>query len=426
VAIPASSRGSAPSFRSIPDEEGSKGRKIEKQGMAGSDQIWSEAVRTLEHDKPFVLATVVNVRGSTPREVGAKMIVRNDGQFGTIGGGCGEAEVFRKARLLLEEGSGARLTEVDLTGDFDQQEIGSCGGIMDVFIDRWAPQTDLAIARKLADSVERSQSAALLTVVDAGVRSEAAPGAKAVLDPAEPHPTGVFSGLSDEALVQLSERAADAIPGLLEVNENGSVRAVVRIEPSGAPRVFIDPVTGAQRLIIAGAGHIAVPLATLGSMLGFHVTVIDDRASFANRERFPSADKIIVRPFKSALESLHLDRHCYVISVTRGHSFDEEVVRTVLRQQTHLPAGQAGCFIGMIGSRRRVRALLGHLEQDGFDHALLDEIHAPLGLDIGAETPEEIAVSIIAEIIRERRSGTRDDFSLGAKSGRLRRTAVRK
>src|ERR1700731_337420 len=117
--------------------------------MTNPDQIWAEAVRLLERGKPFVLATVVNVRGSTPREVGAKMIVRNDGQFGTIGGGCGEAEVFRKARLLLEEGPGASLTEVDLTGDFDQQEIGSCGGIMDVFIDRWSPQADLAVARKL-------------------------------------------------------------------------------------------------------------------------------------------------------------------------------------------------------------------------------------------------------------------------------------
>ncbi|MBV8362451.1 MAG: XdhC family protein [Deltaproteobacteria bacterium] len=394
--------------------------------MAGSDQIWSEAVRTLERDKPFVLATVINVRGSTPREVGAKMIVRNDGQFGTIGGGCGEAEVFRKARLLLEEGSGAKLTEVDLTGDFDQQEIGSCGGVMDVFIDRWSPQTDLAVARTLADSAEQSRTAALLTLVDAGVRSEATAGAKAVLDPSAPRAASVLGELSDEAHTQLSERAADAIPGLLEVGENGSLRAVVRIEPSGAPRVFIDPITGAQRLIIAGAGHIAVPLATLGSMLGFHVTVIDDRVSFANRERFPSADKIIVRPFGSALEALQLDRHCYVISVTRGHSFDEEVVRTVLRQQTHLPQGQVGCFVGMIGSRRRVRAMLGRLEEDGFDRALLDEIHAPLGLDIGAETPEEIAVSIIAEIIRERRTGTRDDFSLGAKSGRLRRTAVKK
>jgi len=394
--------------------------------MAGSDQIWCEAVRTLERNKPFVLATVINVRGSTPREVGAKMIVRNDGQFGTIGGGCGEAEVFRKARLLLEEGSGARLTEVDLTGDFDQQEIGSCGGIMDVFIDRWSPQTDLTVVRQLADAAEQSRAAALLTLVDAGVRSEATAGAKAVLDPSEPRSPGVLGGLSDEALMQLSERAVDAIPGLLEINENGSMRAVVRIEPSGAPRVFIDPITGAQRLIIAGAGHIAAPLAALGSMLGFHVTVVDDRASFANHQRFPNADKIIVSPFSAAFESLRLDGHCYVISVTRGHSFDEEVVPAVLRQQTHLPKGQAGCFLGMIGSRRRVRAMLGHLEEEGFDRMLLGEIHAPLGLDIGAETPEEIAVSIVAEIIRERRTGTRDDFSLGTKSGRLQRTAIKK
>src|SRR5205823_3883550 len=151
-----------------------------------------------------------------------------------------------------------------------------------------------------------------------------------------------------------------------------------------------------------------------------------DRASFANRERFPSADKIIVRPFNSALESLRLERHCYVISVTRGHSFDELVVRTVLEQQNRLPKNQAGCFIGMIGSRRRARAMLKQLEEEGFDGALLDEIHAPLGLDLGAETPEEIAVSIVAEIIRERRTGIRDDFSLGTKSGRLRRADGRR
>src|SRR5215475_13685522 len=106
--------------------------------MNGPDQIWAEALDTLKRGQNFALATVINVRGSTPREVGAKMIVRTDGQFGTIGGGCGEAEVFRKARLLLEDGQGAKLAEVDLTGDFDQQEVGSCGGIMDVFIDRWS------------------------------------------------------------------------------------------------------------------------------------------------------------------------------------------------------------------------------------------------------------------------------------------------
>jgi xanthine dehydrogenase accessory factor len=384
--------------------------------MAAVDQIWSEAVRTLERNQPFALATVINVRGSTPREVGAKMIVREDGQVGTIGGGCGEAEVFRKARLLLDEGAGARLAEIDLTGDFDQQEIGTCGGIMDVFIDLWAP-ADLPIARQLADSAEHNRPAALLTVIDPGARPEAPIGTKSVVDPNGARlgaMTGAgLIGFGGIALNQFADRVADASAGLLEVGGDGGLKPVTHVEPNGAPRLFLDPITGAQRLIIVGAGHIAQPLCELGAMLGFHITVIDDRASFANRERFPRADVIVARPFTAAIESLRLDRHCYLISVTRGHAFDEEVVRAALRQP--------GCFIGMIGSKRRSRAMLARLAEDGIDPALLDEIHAPLGLDIGAETPEEIAISIIAEIIRERRTGMRDDFTLGVKSGRLRR-----
>jgi xanthine dehydrogenase accessory factor len=385
--------------------------------MIGPEEIWAEAVRTLERDKPFALATVVNVRGSTPREVGAKMIVRDDGQFGTIGGGCGEAEVFRKARVLLEDDGGARLAEVDLTGDFDQQQIGTCGGIMDVFIDLWRPRADLGIARRLAEAADHNRPAALLTVVDPGTAPTVKLGERTVVDLSRrAAPVDGFAGLGPAAAQQLGERTADAVAALYEVGADGAVRPATRVEPSGAPRVFLDPITGAQRLIIVGAGHIAQPLARVGSMLGFHVTVIDDRASFANRERFPNADQIIVRPFAAAIESLELDRHCYLLSVTRGHAFDEEVLRTALKRRN-------GAFIGMIGSRRRVRATLERIAEDGIPAAELDEVHAPLGADIGAETPAEIAVSIIAEIIRERRTGVRDPFNLGAKLGRLRRSS---
>jgi xanthine dehydrogenase accessory factor len=390
--------------------------------MVGPEQIWAEAVRTLERDKPFALATVVNVRGSTPREVGAKMIVRDDGQFGTIGGGCGEAEVFRKARVLLEDGGEARLAEVDLTGDFDQQQIGTCGGIMDVFIDLWQPRVDLEIARRLAEAADHNRPAALLTVVDPGKSSAKATapsarvGERTVVDISRrAAPLDGFAGLSPMAVQQLGERTADALAALFEVGADGAVRPATRVEPSGAPRVFLDPITGAQRLIVVGAGHIAQPLAQLGSMLGFHVTVIDDRAAFANRERFPNADQIIVRPFATAIEALELDRHCYLLSVTRGHAFDEEVLRTALKRRN-------GAYIGMIGSRRRVRATLERLAEEGIAASELDEVHAPLGIDLGAETPAEIAVSIIAEIIRERRSGVRDPSSLGVKLGRLRRS----
>ena len=383
--------------------------------MNGPDQIWSEAVRTLERGQPFALATVVNVRGSTPREVGAKMIVREDGQFGTIGGGCGEAEVFRKARVLLEEGGAARLAEVDLTGDFDQREIGTCGGIMDVFVDLWSPARDLGVARQLADAAGRSSPAALLTIVDPGSRAEVPAGARAFIDPKDGETEGGGPlDLPASARAEIIARTADAIPALLEVDGAGALKPVTHLEASGGARLFVDPIVGAQRLIIVGAGHIAVPLSTLGAMLGFHVTVIDDRASFANRERFPAADEIIVKPFKAAIESLALDGHCYLISVTRGHAFDEEAVRAALMQ----PCG----FVGMIGSRRRVKATLERIGESGVPVARLDDVHAPLGLAIGGETPEEIAVSIIAEIIRERRTQARDEFTLGVRFGRLKPT----
>jgi xanthine dehydrogenase accessory factor len=385
--------------------------------MSGSDQIWAEALRTLERGQPFALATVVNVRGSTPREVGAKMIVREDGQFGTIGGGCGEAEVFRKARVLLEEkgNGGARLAEVDLTGDFDQREIGTCGGIMDVFVDLWSPARDLGIARKLADAAGRSAPAALLTVVDSGSHSELPVGSRTFIDPHDAAARDVGPiDLPAAGFAEIVARTTDAIPALLEVDGAGSLQPITHLEPNGGVRLFVDPIVGAQRLIIAGAGHIAVPLCALGVMLGFHVTVLDDRASFANRERFPEADEIIVKPFKAAIDSLALDGHCYLVSVTRGHSFDEEVVRAALLQ----PCG----FVGMIGSRRRVKAMLERIGESGVPKERLADVHAPLGVAIGGETPEEIAISIIAEIIRERRTEERDEFTLGVRFGNLKRS----
>jgi xanthine dehydrogenase accessory factor len=379
--------------------------------MAGPEQIWSEALRTLERGQRFALATVINVRGSTPREVGAKMIIRDDGQFGTIGGGCGEAEVFRKAEVLLQDGPGARLVEVDLTGDFDQDQRGTCGGIMDVFIDRWSPEADLAMARRLAEAASRNAPAALLTLIDDGARA----GVRALIDPDGGEPPVMPIEIPPAAFAQLGARIRDARPGLFVLDRVAGLKPVTHLESapasSGAPRVFIDPVAGALRLIIVGAGHIAQPLATLGKLMGWHVTVIDDRASFASRERFPAADELIVRPFGPAIDALRLDRYCYLVAVTRGHAFDEEAVRAALRQ----PCG----FVGMIGSRRRVKATLDRIQEGGVPTEQLDRVHAPLGLDLGAETPEEIALAIVAEMVRERRQEVRDRFSLGVKLGRL-------
>ncbi len=380
--------------------------------MASPDKIWLEAERTLKQGKPFALATVVNVRGSTPREIGAKMLVREDGQIGTIGGGCGEAEVYRKAQLLLEENAPSRMAEVDLTGDFEQQEIGTCGGIMDVYIDLWSPARDLAVAREMAEAVRGSQPLALLTLIEPGDSGRGP--ARAIMRP-DAAGAGLPVELPPKAIGQLAEIVTSAVPALMEVDAHGELRSTTHLSDK-APQLFVDPLPGAQRLIIIGAGHVGQALAELGAMLGFHVVVIDDRAQFANRERFPNAAEIIVRPFDKAIDSLKLDRSAYVVAVTRGHAFDEIALRTALKQKPG--------YVGMIGSKRRVRATLDRIEADGVDRAVLERVHAPIGLDIGAETPEEIAVSIMAEIIRERRLGVRDRTSMGVKLGRLKPAPV--
>jgi len=153
-------------------------------------------------------------------------------------------------------------------------------------------------------------------------------------------------------------------------------------------------------LVIVGAGHIALPMARMGAELGFRVWVLDDRPDFATRERFPSAHRVMRADFSDPFRDVSIHRHTHVLLVTRGHRYDYECLVEILRN----PARPA--YIGMIGSRRRVRATFLQLLDDGIPKERLGEIHAPVGLDIGAETPEEIAVAVAAELVKVRRGGT--------------------
>jgi xanthine dehydrogenase accessory factor len=174
------------------------------------------------------------------------------------------------------------------------------------------------------------------------------------------------------------------------------------------PRIFVDVQPGLQTLLIVGAGHIAQPLCEIGHMLGFRTVVIDDRWAFANRERFPHATDIRVGSFVETLESLEINEHTFVVVVTRGHVWDEASVRTVLKSKPG--------YIGMIGSKRRAKATLERLVEQGYSPEELSRVHTPLGLDIAAETPAEIAVAIAAEIVKVRRGGPSDSISLAARA----------
>lgn len=183
---------------------------------------------------------------------------------------------------------------------------------------------------------------------------------------------------------------------ILEAVKQGRSAALhVDIEGKEYTRNFLPR----ERLILLGGGHIALPLCTIASMLGFSVVVVDDRPMFANRPRFPEADEVICEVFPKALQQLNIRAGDYVCVITRGHRYDADCLREILK-------GTMPYYLGMIGSRRRTVALLELLEEEGYEREKLDQICTPIGIPIGALTTKEIAVSIVAELIQYRRENT--------------------
>lgn len=348
------------------------------------------------------VATVVRTYGSTPRHVGAKMVILDDGAFfGTVGGGCGEAEVWQEAKRVLKTGAPATV-HIDLTEDPNEGGEKICGGRMDVYVETWR-RADLEQLRAVLQRLDESRGMSLSTVLagdDAGRRMFVADGGWS---------TGSLGDTGLDAQVK------GAAPDIIENRRSGVMAAVGdALEPQPRPRtaggveVFIEVLQRPPVLVIAGAGHCALPLSRMARMLGFSVIILDDRPECATDERFPDAARILVGDLGEQVAHLPLGLSTYVVLVTRGHKQDEAILRKIVDK----PLG----YIGMIGSRRRIQAVFADMERDGFASADLDKVYSPIGLDIGAETPEEIALSILAEVVRVRKGGT--GVSLRLRKGR--------
>lgn len=170
----------------------------------------------------------------------------------------------------------------------------------------------------------------------------------------------------------------------------------VDLEEKGRFEIFCDPVQVKERLTIFGGGHIALPLAKIGALLDFSVTVVDDREKYADNRRFPWADEVICREFDDFVQDFPVRSTDYLVVVTRGHQYDYELVKNLI--------GRGARYLGMIGSNRKVNILSRDLrKEEGISSELIEGIHAPIGLDISADTPEEIAVAIAAELVETRR-----------------------
>ncbi len=343
---------------------------------------------------PVALASIVRVRGSSPRHNGARMLIWPDGRIvGTIGGGTLEWRVAEHARAALAEQQPRFSNYVfDTRGGPDS--VGLCGGSVDVHIDV-AVDEFAAVARASLEALERGESVALASIVRQGDSAPQHHGTRMLI-----WPDGrTFGSLSNKAL---EDRVVeDARVALAEAKPRLASYTFDRGNRPESVVVHTDILRPKPTLLIIGAGHVAQPLATMGSMMGMRVCVVDDREEWANRERFPTAAEIAVIGYEPIHEILDpigfpMTPATYVVITTWG--YDLPAMEQALKQN---PA-----YIGLVSSPTKARVLFKRLRQSGFPDEAIQRIRAPVGLDIGAESPAEIAVSILAEVLAAMRGNS--------------------
>lgn len=356
--------------------------------------LFSTIINVINENHSAVLATLIKRTGSTPRDAGTRFLILDDGTFhGTIGGGELEARVIEEALRVLGSGRPARF-EFQLTGIDAADTDMICGGSGEVFLEPIFPRNPFHVQlfERALKLLQHGGSGMMVTSVDPDRWShEVIP--KAFLGP-EAEATGSILGAR--------EMSPSLISALWSLQGEEQVETtLLQDETFGAIEVLIERVAANPVLYVFGGGHVAVETVRLAARVGFQVVVIDDRPEFADPGRFPDAGEVREASFQNVFDQLPVNSSSYLVIVTRGHIHDKTVLEQGLRTDAR--------YIGMIGSTRKTRIIFDRLMEEGFDQTQLKRVHAPIGLDIGAETPEEIAVSIVAELVLARAGGGKRD-----------------
>lgn len=347
--------------------------------------IYVHLSEKLKEKMLLALATIVDTRGSTPQVIGASALFSSKGLLeGTLGGGLLEADAQKEAlRALKEKTSG--LFQFSLRDDISE-EGAMCGGDVSILIDI-APGKYREAFHVLSRSLEQRKPGILATFISE-LPERKASLLRFWIEKKEKYGTALekhFSFFQDEI---------DAVflkgqPRLLKIKES------IFPEKGINDLLFLDPVFPLPQLVIAGAGHIGQALSHLGSLLSFDVTVIDDRPEFANRERLPDADHIVLKDIGKAIGDFPISSDTFIVIVTRGHRHDAEALRQCITSDA--------AYIGMIGSIRKIELMRKKFLEEGW--ATLRQfncVHAPIGVSINSKTVEEIAVSIAAQLVQVR------------------------
>lgn len=317
----------------------------------------------LDEGKRGIVATVIYRSGSAPRAVGAKMFVGEDGRsFGTVGGGQLESIAYDEAMTMMNSEM-TRVVGLHMDASRVQGDDMLCGGYTDLLLEPALPK-HLALYEQTIMCLKTGEPALVIT------------------------------RFGDEKFTKSLLRADGAVIGdFLGAEETGDFSQYFLLKtPFLKEHTLIEPVLAPPELYIFGSGHVAQHLAHIAKIVGFTITVIDDREEFANSERFPDANEIVCGSLPDAMYCLVFTGNEFVVVMTRSHEMDAMILGEVMRKSPR--------YVGMIGSRRKVGIIRDHLRENGLPEADLQRVHAPIGVPIGAETPEEIAVAITAELIK--------------------------
>ncbi len=364
-------------------------------------ELFKEAIELMESGRDFVYTAVINKDGSAPSDVGARMIVLEDSIVGTIGGGGVEADVisFARDRVFKEKNCFVRGYDLSKDGVLLSEYI--CGGstrILIRFVDAGDEETALFF-KKAYEAVNEDKRAWIIYSIFRGRHDDGPPGSA----------MESWEALSSLAITVEDEGLFGRFEGTDEVKREmalNPLRLSLHAEPSqpaatndhasslqGAaqPSYVIDRLGTCGTMYIMGGGHVSLEVAELAKKLDFNVTVTDDRKEYANPDRFPGCRTIVVDSYED-IPDLKVGSNTYILIITRGHMGDFEALKWALARDPF--------YVGMIGSKKKREILYDKLRALGVSEEKIASVHSPIGLPIGAKTPAEIAVSIMAEIIK--------------------------
>mgnify|MGYP001335678504 CR=1 FL=1 len=357
-------------------------------------EIFHEAVELLGKGDSVVVATVVRTKGSTPQKPGAKLLVRSDGSgVGTLGGGCVEGDIWFAAKQLLKTKGSPQYKEYPLNEDLATQDGLVCGGTMYFLIDPVFQHQDYLSFVKEVDAAYRGDggAVALASLVRPSEGSVTPVGAKFFIR----EDSTTRGSLGEHSLDD------DALKRAQKLMVHGTNEYVVA---GNGAEYFIEGYTTPPQLVICGGGHVSKAISPLARTLGFRLFITDDREEFASIKRFPEADIVVPLKPEEAIPQLPINPNTFIVVATRGHRFDNVALAAAARTPAR--------YVGLMGSRRKAILIYEDLVRIGVPIERIKEIRSPVGLDIHARTPDEIAVSIMAEILMFKLGGTGEPMQL--------------